>query len=79
MPRTFLYWHFCTQDSVSKTTVYDRLFLRDYGYNEKLHRCDREHAKSRDLAVNEAVRECVCLLICAEFENLDQHIYLNFV
>ena len=40
------------QDRYSHST-YDRLFHQDFGYNNKLHRCDREHAKSRGLTVNE--------------------------
>ncbi|XP_066547098.1 cilia- and flagella-associated protein 90 [Amia ocellicauda] len=32
--------------------TYDCLFRRDEGYNEKLHRDDREHAKSRGLDVH---------------------------
>ncbi|KAK2154346.1 hypothetical protein LSH36_270g03060 [Paralvinella palmiformis] len=32
---------------------YDRLFHLDYGYNNKLHRCDREHDKLRGLHVND--------------------------
>jgi len=34
-------------------STYDRLFHQDYGFNNKLHRCDREHAKSRGLNVND--------------------------
>lgn len=33
--------------------TYDRLFRKEDGYNNKLHRDDREHAKSRDLHVND--------------------------
>lgn len=39
------------QDRYSHST-YDRLFHQDFGFNNKLHRCDREHAKSRGLSVN---------------------------
>lgn len=41
------------QDTASKT--YDRLFRKEYDYNNKLHRDDREHAKSRGLTVNSEV------------------------
>ncbi|XP_061166653.1 cilia- and flagella-associated protein 90-like isoform X1 [Saccostrea echinata] len=34
-------------------STYERLFRKEYGYNNKLHRDDREHAKSRGLIVNE--------------------------
>ncbi|XP_074432350.1 cilia- and flagella-associated protein 90 [Larus michahellis] len=41
---------------VAKTgdvSTYDSIFNRPEGYNKKLHRCDREHAKSRGLHINE--------------------------
>lgn len=34
-------------------STYDRLFNWSEGYNNKLHRCDREHAKSKGLTVND--------------------------
>ncbi|KAK2529777.1 hypothetical protein Q9233_006687 [Columba guinea] len=34
-------------------STYDVIFNRSEGYNEKLHRCDREHASSRGLNINE--------------------------
>jgi len=40
------------KDRYSHST-YDRLFHQDFGFNNKLHRCDREHAKSRGLHVND--------------------------
>lgn len=36
-------------------STYDAIFKRPEGYNKNLHRCDREHAKSRGLNVNEEV------------------------
>ncbi|XP_072169095.1 cilia- and flagella-associated protein 90-like [Diadema setosum] len=36
--------------------TYDRLFNKPEGYNMKLHRCDREHAKSKGLHVNDEER-----------------------
>lgn len=36
-------------------SLYDCVFKRDPGYNQKLHRDDREHAKSLGLHVNEEV------------------------
>ncbi|XP_074646155.1 cilia- and flagella-associated protein 90-like [Tubulanus polymorphus] len=34
-------------------STYDRLFTPNEGYNNKLHRDDREHAKSKGLLVND--------------------------
>ncbi|XP_052229272.1 uncharacterized protein C5orf49 homolog isoform X2 [Dreissena polymorpha] len=42
-------------DTAPKT--YDRLFRKDFDYNNKLHRDDREHAKSRGLVVNAEEKE----------------------
>lgn len=36
--------------------MYDCIFKRDPGYNQKLHRDDREHAKGLGLHVNQEVR-----------------------
>lgn len=44
------------QDRYPKLT-YDRLFRKEYGFNNKLHRDDREHAKSRGLLVNDEEKE----------------------
>ncbi|KFO70717.1 Uncharacterized protein C5orf49, partial [Cuculus canorus] len=33
--------------------TYDAIFKRPEGYNQYLHRCDREHSKSRGLNFNE--------------------------
>ncbi|XP_077982866.1 cilia- and flagella-associated protein 90-like [Glandiceps talaboti] len=38
-------------------STYERLFNWTEGYNNKLHRCDREHAKSRGLYVNDEEKE----------------------
>ncbi|XP_022343045.1 cilia- and flagella-associated protein 90-like isoform X2 [Crassostrea virginica] len=38
-------------------STYERLFRKEYGYNNKLHRDDREHAKSRGLVVNSEEKE----------------------
>uniref|UniRef100_A0AC11DPY6 Uncharacterized protein n=1 Tax=Ovis aries TaxID=9940 RepID=A0AC11DPY6_SHEEP len=38
-------------------SLYDCVFKRDPGYNQKLHRDDREHAKSLGLHINEEERE----------------------
>ncbi|OXB56868.1 hypothetical protein ASZ78_006261, partial [Callipepla squamata] len=34
-------------------STYDSVFERPEGYNEKLHRCDRKHARSRGLNIND--------------------------
>ncbi|KAH0618044.1 hypothetical protein JD844_016998 [Phrynosoma platyrhinos] len=34
-------------------SLYDCIFKRPAGYDPKLHRCDREHAKSRGLHIND--------------------------
>ncbi|KAJ8789118.1 hypothetical protein J1605_022219 [Eschrichtius robustus] len=39
------------------SSLYDCVFKRNPGYNQKLHRDDREHAKSLGLHVNEEERE----------------------
>jgi len=36
----------------SNKSTYDRLFNYETGYNNKLHRCDREHTKNRGLDVH---------------------------
>jgi hypothetical protein len=36
--------------------TFNSQFLVDYGYEAKLHRCDRRHAKAKDLKVNEEER-----------------------
>lgn len=54
---------FTLQENLNKT--YDRLFRKENGYNNKLHRDDREHAKSRGLTVNNEVgffRQCKNLI-----------------
>ena len=56
-------------------SLYDCVFKRDPGYNQKLHRDDREHAKSLGLHINEEVIArgyhwvwtdflCACLPLC---------------
>ncbi|XP_033754661.1 uncharacterized protein C5orf49 homolog isoform X2 [Pecten maximus] len=34
-------------------STYERMFRKEIGFNKKLHRDDREHAKSRGLKVND--------------------------
>ncbi|XP_071957713.1 cilia- and flagella-associated protein 90-like [Antedon mediterranea] len=42
-----------TQELEGEHSTFDQLFNWKEGYNNKLHRCDREHAKLRGLYVNE--------------------------
>ncbi|XP_076470569.1 cilia- and flagella-associated protein 90-like [Babylonia areolata] len=69
--------------------TYDRLFRKVDGYNNKLHRDDREHAKSRGLQVNdeEKLKE-VPTLASSEYghrleNNLDppdrEHVRIGYV
>jgi len=61
------------EDNPNKT--YDRLFRKELGYNNKLHRCDREHAKSRGLTVNseEKVKEVPTLASSEYGHRLNMH------
>ncbi|KAI0217887.1 hypothetical protein LSAT2_030348 [Lamellibrachia satsuma] len=49
-PKAKTYFNVDRQDRYMDNT-YNRLYQQDYGFNNKLHRCDREHAKSRGLKV----------------------------
>lgn len=48
---------FNSEQKVRSHSTYDRLFHKQQGYNNKLHRCDREHAKSKGLTVNDEEKE----------------------
>ncbi|XP_064640236.1 cilia- and flagella-associated protein 90-like [Lineus longissimus] len=50
-PKERVFFNSDKKDRYTSST-YDRLFKQEEGYNNKLHRCDREHAKSRGLVVN---------------------------
>ncbi|XP_019396929.1 PREDICTED: uncharacterized protein C5orf49 homolog [Crocodylus porosus] len=50
-PPELSYFH--REAKTGTVSTYDSIFKRPEGYNEKLHRCDREHAKSRGLKINE--------------------------
>ncbi|XP_074002972.1 cilia- and flagella-associated protein 90 [Numenius arquata] len=56
---------------VAKTgdvSTYDSIFNRPEGYNKKLHRCDREHAKGRGLHINEEeIARPVAVLSSSEY------------
>jgi len=55
---------------------YDRQFSKQEGYNDKLHRCDREHAKSRGLTVNaeEVVKDVPTLCSTIYGHYIDKHV-----
>ncbi|VFV28712.1 Hypothetical predicted protein [Lynx pardinus] len=50
-----LSFSFCPQTGI--ISLYDCIFDKSPGYNQKLHRDDREHAKSLGLHVNEEERQ----------------------
>uniref|UniRef100_UPI002955DE54 cilia- and flagella-associated protein 90 n=1 Tax=Panthera onca TaxID=9690 RepID=UPI002955DE54 len=50
-----LSFSFCPQTGI--ISLYDCVFDKSPGYNQKLHRDDREHAKSLGLHVNEEERQ----------------------
>ncbi|KAJ6661380.1 hypothetical protein lerEdw1_015008 [Lerista edwardsae] len=45
--------YFHQESKEGLVSLYDCVFKRPMGYDAKLHRCDREHAKSRGLHVND--------------------------
>uniref|UniRef100_A0A8C5RZY8 Uncharacterized protein n=1 Tax=Laticauda laticaudata TaxID=8630 RepID=A0A8C5RZY8_LATLA len=47
--------YFYQERKAGIVALYDCVFKRPIGYDAKLHRCDREHAKSRGLHINEEV------------------------
>ncbi|CAK8681807.1 cilia- and flagella-associated protein 90-like [Clavelina lepadiformis] len=49
-PRNLTYFN--NEKKTSEGSTYDRLYNWNEGFNNKLHRCDREHAKSRGLCVH---------------------------
>ncbi|XP_009882101.1 PREDICTED: uncharacterized protein C5orf49 homolog [Charadrius vociferus] len=50
-PPELSYFH--REAKTGDVSTYDSIFKRPEGYDKKLHRCDREHAKSRGLNINE--------------------------
>lgn len=48
------YYFYCKQERYT-TCEFDRIFNQAEGYNQYTHRCDREHAKSQGLTVNNEV------------------------
>ncbi|XP_029897535.1 uncharacterized protein C5orf49 homolog [Aquila chrysaetos chrysaetos] len=53
-PPELRYFH--REAETGDVSTYDAIFKRPEGYNKNLHRCDREHAKSRGLNINEEER-----------------------
>ncbi|XP_065608925.1 cilia- and flagella-associated protein 90 [Cyrtonyx montezumae] len=65
-PAELSYFHRAAQ--TGGVSTYDSIFKRPEGYNEKLHRCDREHAKSRGLNINdEEMARPVAVLSSSEY------------
>ncbi|TKC43482.1 hypothetical protein EI555_007444, partial [Monodon monoceros] len=56
-PLNKLWLSFSFYSQTGIISLYDCVFKRNPGYNQKLHRDDREHAKSLGLHVNEEERE----------------------
>ncbi|XP_012599683.1 cilia- and flagella-associated protein 90 [Microcebus murinus] len=54
-PKEHSYYY--RQGQIGVTSLYDCVFKRSLDYNQKLHRDDREHAKSVGLHVNEEEQE----------------------
>ncbi|CAM9258364.1 unnamed protein product [Bubo scandiacus] len=50
-PPELSYFH--REAKTGDVSTYEAIFKRLEGYNKNLHRCDREHAKSRGLNINE--------------------------
>uniref|UniRef100_A0A8C0FWC6 Chromosome 5 open reading frame 49 n=1 Tax=Bubo bubo TaxID=30461 RepID=A0A8C0FWC6_BUBBB len=50
-PPELSYFH--REAKTGDVSTYEAIFKRPEGYNKNLHRCDREHAKSRGLNINE--------------------------
>ncbi|XP_040519322.1 uncharacterized protein C5orf49 homolog [Gallus gallus] len=72
-PAELSYFHRVAQ--TGGVSTYDSIFKRPEGYNEKLHRCDREHARSRGLNVNdEEMARPVAVLSSSEYgRRTDEH------
>uniref|UniRef100_A0A8C8BEE4 Chromosome 5 open reading frame 49 n=1 Tax=Otus sunia TaxID=257818 RepID=A0A8C8BEE4_9STRI len=50
-PPELSYFH--REAKTGDVSTYEAIFKRPEGYDKNLHRCDREHAKSRGLNINE--------------------------
>uniref|UniRef100_K7FEI2 Cilia and flagella associated protein 90 n=1 Tax=Pelodiscus sinensis TaxID=13735 RepID=K7FEI2_PELSI len=65
-PPEHSYFHQAVKTGIVST--YDSIFKRPMGYNEKLHRCDREHANSRGLNINdEELARPIAVLSSSEY------------
>ncbi|XP_054671012.1 uncharacterized protein CFAP90 [Grus americana] len=60
--------YFYREAKTGDVSTYDAIFKRPESYNKYLHRCDREHAKSRGLNINEEeMARPVAVLSSSEF------------
>ncbi|XP_030645422.1 uncharacterized protein C5orf49 [Chanos chanos] len=60
--------YFNSNSKAPETYLYDCIHRRDEGYNNKLHRDDREHAKSRGLDIHaEESSRLVAVLSSSEY------------
>ncbi|XP_044298727.1 uncharacterized protein C5orf49 homolog [Varanus komodoensis] len=50
-PPELSYFHQESKEGI--LSLYDCIFKRPIGYDKRLHRCDREHAKSRGLRISD--------------------------
>ncbi|XP_030407542.1 uncharacterized protein C5orf49 homolog isoform X2 [Gopherus evgoodei] len=69
-PQEHSYFH--QEFKTGIVSTYDSIFKRPMSYNEKLHRCDREHANSRGLNIND---ESLLVAVTQEGNN-DALIYI---
>ncbi|MEE6465574.1 hypothetical protein FKM82_006599 [Ascaphus truei] len=67
--------YFYQQSKEDYIPTYDSLFKRPEGYNEKLHRSDREHAKHNGLDIHsEEIARPVAVLTSSEY---GRHLHLH--
>ncbi|KAM6135253.1 cilia- and flagella-associated protein 90 [Pterocles gutturalis] len=60
--------YFNREAKTGDVSTYDSIFKRPEGYNKSLHRCDREHSKSRGLNINEEeMARTVAVLSSSEY------------
>ncbi|XP_034267685.1 cilia- and flagella-associated protein 90 [Pantherophis guttatus] len=60
--------YFYQESKAGIVALYDCVFKRPTGYDAKLHRCDREHAKSRGLHINdEEKKRPIAVLSSSEY------------
>ncbi|KAF7240449.1 hypothetical protein EYD10_12960 [Varanus komodoensis] len=59
-PPELSYFHQESKEGI--LSLYDCIFKRPIGYDKRLHRCDREHAKSRGLRISDEVTSALTFL-----------------